>query len=284
MPRHIVCLTFDHDHVSGLIARGMTSPTAISRGEYDIVVIPRLVALLERYGIKATFFTPGHTIDSTPGAVTPYVEAGHELAHHGWTHRLPVNLSRDEEEEEIVRGNESIKRISGRTARGYRSPAWDLSPHSIDLLLKHGIQYDSSLMGNDYDCYYARQGDVAELMKPLVRGRETALVEMPISWSLDDYPAFEYMRLPNGSVQQGLMNATAVLENFVDDFTYMTRVCDYGILTYTFHPHIIGRGHRMMMLERLIQRLIEGGAVFTTMEAAMQDWLARRRGIAKAAE
>lgn len=284
MSRHIVCLTFDHDHVSGLIARGMTSPTAISRGEYDIVVIPRLVALLERYGIKATFFTPGHTIDSTPAAVAPYVEAGHELAHHGWTHRLPVNLSRDEEEEEIVRGNESIKRISGRTARGYRSPAWDLSPHSIDLLLKHGIQYDSSLMGNDYDCYYARQGDVAELMKPLVRGRETALVEMPISWSLDDYPAFEYMRLPNGSVQQGLMNATGVLENFVDDFTYMTRVCDYGILTYTFHPHVIGRGHRMMMLERLIQRLIEGGAVFMTMEAAMQDWLARRRGIAKAAE
>ena len=284
MPRHIVCLTFDHDHESGLIARGMTSPTAISRGEYDIVVIPRLVALLERYGIKATFFTPGHTIDSTPAAVTPYVEAGHELAHHGWTHRLPVNLSRDEEEEEIVRGNESIKRISGQTARGYRSPAWDLSPHSIDLLLKHGIRYDSSLMGNDYDCYYARQGDVAELMKPLVRGRETALIEMPISWSLDDYPAFEYMRLPNGSVQQGLMNATAVLENFVDDFTYMTRVCDYGILTYTFHPHVIGRGHRMMMLERLIQRLIEGGAVFMTMEDAMQDWLARRQGVAKAAE
>jgi peptidoglycan/xylan/chitin deacetylase (PgdA/CDA1 family) len=284
MPRHIVCLTFDHDHVSGLIARGMTSPTAISRGEYDIVVIPRLVALLERYGIKATFFTPGHTIDSTPAAVTPYVEAGHELAHHGWTHRLPVTLSREEEEEEIVRGNESIKRISGQTARGYRSPAWDLSPHSIDLLLKHGIRYDSSLMGNDYDCYYARQGDVAELMKPLVRGRETALIEMPISWSLDDYPAFEYMRLPNGSVQQGLMNATAVLENFVDDFTYMTRVCDYGILTYTFHPHVIGRGHRMMMLERLIQRLIEGGAVFMTMEDAMQDWLARRQGVAKAAE
>ena len=66
MPRHIVCLTFDHDHLSGFIARGMTSPTAISRGEYDVVVIPRLVTLLARYGVKATFFTPGHTIDSTP--------------------------------------------------------------------------------------------------------------------------------------------------------------------------------------------------------------------------
>ena len=96
----------------------------------------------------------------------PYVEAGHELAHHGWTHRLPASLSREEEEEEIVRGNDSIKRVSGQFARGYRSPAWDLSPHSIELLLKHRIQYDSSLMGHDYDCYYARQGDVAELKKP----------------------------------------------------------------------------------------------------------------------
>ena len=284
MSRYIVCLTFDHDHLSGFIARGLTSPTAISRGEYDIVVIPRLVALLARYDIKATFFTPGHTIDSTPEAVMPYVEAGHELAHHGWTHRLPVTLSREEEEEEIVRGNESIKRVSGRMARGYRSPAWDLSPHSIELLLKHGIQYDSSMMGHDYDCYFARQGDIAELKTPFVRGRETKLVEMPISWSLDDFPHFEYMRNPNGSIQAGLMNATNVLENFVDDYTYMTRVCDFGILTYTFHPHVIGRGHRMMMLERLIQRLIEGGAEFMTMEGAMQEWQARRPRAARAAE
>lgn len=284
MARHIVCLTFDHDHVSGFIARGLTTPTAISRGEYDIVVIPRLVALLGKYGVKATFFTPGHTIDSTPQAVMPYVEAGHELAHHGWTHRLPASLSREEEEEEIIRGNNSIRRVSGRFARGYRSPAWDLSPHSIELLLKHGIQYDSSLMGHDYDCYYARQLDIVELKKPLVRGRETRLVEMPISWSLDDFPHFEYMRNPNGSVQQGLMNAGAVLENFVDDFTYMTEVCpDFGILTYTFHPHVIGRGHRMMMLERLIKRLAEGGAVFMTMEEAMKEWLARKAS-ARAAE
>ena len=80
------------------------------------------------------------------------------------------------------------------------------------------------------------------------------------------------------------MNATNVLENFVDDFTYMTRVApDFGILTYTFHPHVIGRGHRMMMLERLIQKLIEGGALFTTMETAMHEWLSRRQPAQKAA-
>jgi peptidoglycan-N-acetylglucosamine deacetylase len=284
MSRHIVCLTFDHDHMSGFIARGLTSPTVISRGEYDTIVIPRLVALMKKYDIKGTFFTPGHTIDTSPEAVMPYVEAGHELAHHGWTHRLPVTMERAEEEEEIVRGNESIKRISGKLARGYRSPAWDLSPNSIELLLKHGIKYDSSLMGHDYDCYYARQGDVVELMKPMVRGRTTPLLEMPISWSLDDFPHFEYMRNPNGSIQAGLMNATAVLENFVDDYTYMTRVQpDFGILTYTFHPHVIGRGHRMMMLERLIQKLMEDGAVFMTMEQAMGEWLARNQAPRKAA-
>jgi peptidoglycan/xylan/chitin deacetylase (PgdA/CDA1 family) len=80
------------------------------------------------------------------------------------------------------------------------------------------------------------------------------------------------------------MNANAVLENFVDDFTYMTEVCpEFGILTYTFHPHVIGRGHRMMMLERLIKKLTAGGAVFMTMEQAMKEWLTRRQA-AKAAE
>ena len=69
MRRFIVCLTFDHDHMSGFISRGMTSPTAISRGEYDLVAIPRIVDLLKRYDIKATFFTPGHTIESATTSV-----------------------------------------------------------------------------------------------------------------------------------------------------------------------------------------------------------------------
>ena len=92
------------------------------------------------------------------------------------------------------------------------------------------------------------------------------------------------MRNPNGSIQAGLMNANNVLENFVDDFHYMTEVCpDFGILTYIFHPHVIGRGHRMMMLERLIQKLMEDGAVFMTMEQAMGEWLARNQPARKAA-
>jgi peptidoglycan-N-acetylglucosamine deacetylase len=282
MSQHFVCLTFDLDNTSGMIARGLTTPTMISRGDFGMVATERLLSLLRAHNIAATWFIPGHTIESYPASCEAVVKAGHEIAHHGWTHRVPASLSREDEEREIVRGNEAIHRLTGRNARGYRSPAWDLSPHSIDLLLQHGFVYDSSLMGHDCLPYQARQNDIAELEAPIRYGADTKLVEMPISWSLDDFPVFEYMRYQN-LIQPGLMNAGLVLENWFDDFAYMREHYDWGVLTYTFHPHVIGRGHRMMMLERLIQKLMEGGAVFMTMEAAMHEWLVRRQTTTKAA-
>ena len=273
MPRHIVCLTFDFDAMSGFIARGMTTPTPISRGEFGVVASERILALLRRYEIPTTWFIPGHTIETYPAASAEVVEAGHEIGHHGWTHVPPANLSREAEEAGLVLGNEAIKRLSGQNARGYRSPSWDLSPHTIELLLKHGFLYESSMMGHDYLPYRARQGDVIELEKPAILGRETKLVEMPISWTLDDYPHFEFVRTST-AILGGLKPASGVLENWYDDFDYMTRIMDWGIITYTCHPFVIGRGHRMLMLERLIEKLRARNAVFLTMEAAVREWLA----------
>jgi len=136
--------------------------------------------------IKATWFTPGFTIESWPRESAAVVEGGHEIGHHSWAHIPNANQSRDEEEADLVRANENIRKLTGRPARGYRSPSWDLSPHTVDLLLKHGFLYDSSLMGADYIPYRARRGDTVELGKPYGFGEETALIEMPISWSLDD--------------------------------------------------------------------------------------------------
>jgi peptidoglycan/xylan/chitin deacetylase (PgdA/CDA1 family) len=273
--RHIVCLTFDFDAISGFIARGQTSPSWISRGEYGPRVgAPRLLALLKKYGIKSTWFIPGHTIETFPKACEEVVAAGHEIAHHGWTHRPPASLSREEEEAELVRGNESIRRLSGRPARGYRSPAWDLSPHSVELFLKHGFVYDSSLMGDDYTPYYARTGDVIELEKPARLGKDTALVEMPIHWATDDAPHFEFVRTETAN-RQGLMNARLVGENWIGDFRYMRATTDWGVLTYTCHPFVIGRGARMLMLEKVIREARKGGAVFLTMEQAADEF--RRR-------
>ena len=277
MPRHIVCLTFDFDAISGFIARGQTSPSWISRGEFGPKSgAPRLTALFRKYGVRTTWFTPGHTIETFPAACEKVLEAGHEIAHHGWTHRPPTSLTRDEEEEELVRGNESIRKLTGRKARGYRSPTWDLTPHSVGLFLKHGFVYDSSLMGDDYLPYYARQGDAIELLKPAVFGKETTLVEMPIHWSTDDSPHFEFVRTET-TVRQGLMNANAVVENWIADYLYMRQGTDWGVITYTCHPFIIGRGHRMMMLEKLIGACMDNGAVFMAMEDAVAEFQARKK-------
>mgnify|MGYP000246126005 CR=1 FL=1 len=273
--KHIVCLTFDFDAISGFVARGQTTPTMISRGEFGPRVgAPRLLALLKKEKIASSWYVSGHTIETYPDAVKAVVDAGHEIAHHGWRHIPPASLSREDEEAELVRGNEAIKRIAGTYARGYRSPSWDLSPHSIELMLKHGFTYDSSMMGHDYLPYYARQGDVVELEQPLRFGKPSKLVEMPISWHTDDAPHFEYTR-SGTAIRPGLMNAGLVLENWVEEFLQLKKTVKWGVVTYTCHPFIIGRGYRMLMFEKLIRKLKRAGAVFQRMDHTVEEF--RRR-------
>jgi peptidoglycan-N-acetylglucosamine deacetylase len=277
MAKLIVCLTFDFDAISGFISRGQVTPGWLSRGEFGPRVgAPRLLALLKKYGIASSWYVPGHTIETFPDQVKAVVDAGHEIAHHGWTHRPPASLTREEEESELVRGNEAIKRISGHYARGYRSPSWDLSPHSVELMLKHGFAYDSSMMGDDYSPYYARQGDAIELESAARFGARSPLVEMPIHWSTDDSPHFEFVRTEQ-SLRQGLRNAREVEDNWINDFLYMREVVkDWGVLTYTCHPFIIGRGHRIMMLERLIRRMKDEGAVFQRVDETVEEFKGRQ--------
>jgi len=270
VPRHIVCLTFDFDTQSGFIARGMTTPTPLSRGEFGLIGAQRILGLLKSFGMHATWFVPGFTIESHPRACEAVVQGGHEVAHHSWAHVPPAQQSRAEEEADLVRANEAIARLTGRKARGYRSPSWDLSESTIDLLLAHGFLYDSSLMGADYWPYRARRGDKVELGKPFGFGGATSLIEMPISWSLDDYPHFEFVRTAT-TVLPGLQSARTVMENWLDEFRYMQKTVDWGVLTYTMHPYVIGRGYRMLALEDFVKTLLAAGAVFMTMEDAAKE-------------
>jgi peptidoglycan/xylan/chitin deacetylase (PgdA/CDA1 family) len=274
MSERIVCISFDFDAVSGFISRKLTSPTPMSRGEFGPVAVPRILALLREYKIPTTWFIPGHTLETYPKQSRHVFEAGHEIAHHGWTHVPPNDMTRDQEAAGLARANECIRQLTGQTARGYRSPSWDLSPNSVQLMLDHGILYDSSMMGDDYTPYRVRQGDMVTLEQPMQFGQATSLIEMPVSWSLDDYPHFEFLRTPQ-TILPGLMNARSVLDNWLGDFEYMRRHVDWGVLTYTFHPFVIGRGHRMLVLEELLRRLSEQGACFMTMEAAAAEYARR---------
>jgi peptidoglycan-N-acetylglucosamine deacetylase len=268
--RATVCLSFDFDAISLWIGpMGATSPSMISRGEFGVVGVERILRLLDRTGIPATFFVTGHTADTYPDSVKAIVAAGHEVGHHGYLHENPVGLaSKDREREVLELGLAALARAGCSRPVGYRSPSWDNSPHTVGLLLEAGFRYESSLMGKDFEPYWCRTGDVIHLDGPYEFGPEVDLVELPVSWILDDFPHFEYVRVAN-RVSPGLSAPSKVEEIWRGEFDYMYRDMPGGVYTLTMHPQVIGRGHRMLLLERLIAYFQQhDGVRFTTLATA----------------
>ena len=271
-----VCLTFDFDALSLWVARGVHSPGPLSRGEFGVHVIPRLLHLLERERIEATFFIPGHTVETYPEACRQIVERGHEVALHGYLHEAVSRLDREQERDVLRRSADVLTRLVGRPPRGNRTPSWDYTPNTVELLLELGVAYDSSLMSTDYTPFFARAGDEVPADGPARFGRESGLVQLPVSWSLDDYPAFEYMS-SGTSVLPGLRRADDVFENWLDDVRYMVRDWEDGVCVVTCHPQVIGRGHRLLGLERLIHELRTLGVGFEPMARVAEQFRGGRR-------
>jgi peptidoglycan-N-acetylglucosamine deacetylase len=267
------CLTFDFDAMSAWIGSFKSDNLSmISRGEFGAVVgLPRILDLLRKRGIRATFCVPGHTAYAYPTLVKRIHEQGHELVHHGWVHENPADFDREGERSNLERGLEALDKAAGVRPKGYRSPAWDFSKNTIDLLLEYGFVYDSSCMGNDFYPYYLRNDDEWSTTEPYVFGKSCELVEIPVTWGLDDFPAFEYV--PGWNT--GLAPPSAVEEIWKRDFDYALINCQGGIYNLTMHPQVIGRGHRMLMLERLID-YFKGreGAVFETLGEYVERWKA----------
>lgn len=250
--RATVCLTFDFDAISLWIGPfKATSPSAISRGEFGVIGVQRILRLLERRGVPGTFFVTGHTADTYPDATKSIAAAGHEIGHHGYLHENPVALSPEDERAVLERGLDALDRAAGVRPTGYRSPSWDTSPRTIGLLQEFGFRYESSLMGDDFTLYWARTGDVLHPDGRYEFGQPSDIVEIPVSWILDDFPHFEYLSLPDRR-SPGLSAPSKVEEIWRGEFDFMVREVPNGVLTLTMHPQVIGRGHRMLMLERLI--------------------------------
>lgn len=265
------CLTFDFDAMSAWIGTFQSeNPSMISRGEFGAAVgLPRILDLLERHGIRATFCVPGHTAHAYPGLVSRIYEKGHELVHHGWVHENPADFDREGERKNLELGLEALERAAGVRPKGYRSPAWDFSRNTVDLLLEYGFEYDSSCMGNDFYPYYLRKGDEWSTTEPYSFGKPCELVEVPVTWGLDDFPASEYVPGQN----TGLMPPSAVEEIWRGDFEYAHANCPGGVYDLTMHPQVIGRGHRMLMLERLVEHFSShSGVVFESLGDYVERW------------
>ncbi len=277
MPKDVtVCLSFDFDAMSVWISSFKTdSPNALSRGEFGRVGAHRVLDLLRERGIPSTWFIPGHTIEAFPEACRQVVEDGHEVGHHGYCHENPRSLSDEEERNVLLRGSALIEKLSGAKPVGYRAPAGSFSGRTIGLLTELGFRYDSSMMGDDFSPYYCRVGDEAPVDSPFVFGRSVDLVELPFSWNLDDFPAFEYTATRRG-IQQGLADPDRVYAIWRDEFRYLYDRIGSGVFVLTMHPQTIGRGHRMLMLERLLDDMAgREGVRFDTMATYAARWRER---------
>jgi peptidoglycan/xylan/chitin deacetylase (PgdA/CDA1 family) len=258
-----VVLSFDFDAESMWTSLGLTTPTPMSRGEYGARVgVPRILALLEKHDIRATFFVPGDTIRRHEALVKEIHARGHEIGHHGDVHESPAHLAIDDERKILEAGIREIERVTGETPKGYRSPAWDLSPHSVGLFQECGFLYDSSMMGDDFRPYFLKHD-----------GKETDVVELPVSWELDDAPHFLFNFVP---YLVGTSAPSKVHEIWAAEFegAYLSR----GVFTLTMHPQISGRYHRVKMLDELIRHIAgHSGVRFATCAEVTADWLTRHK-------
>ncbi|MFC7203076.1 polysaccharide deacetylase [Haloferax namakaokahaiae] len=269
MTHHSVCLTFDFDGVSSWIHsfESPDSPTKLSRGLFGVDVgAPRVLDLLDQFDVESTWFTPGHTIDSFPERAEEVWTRGHDIQHHGWSHTRPRQYeSKAAERADIERGVESIVELTGNRPTGYRSPSWDFSLHTLDILRELGFEWDSSQMATDFVPYYVREGWKAPADGPFERGTETELVEVPVSWHRDDFPAFAFNR------ERGYTNERAIFRQWREQFDWMVEHVDGGVFVLTMHPQVIGHGHRLDRLESFIEHVADTPSVeFETVEAVVE--------------
>ncbi|MFB3105213.1 MAG: polysaccharide deacetylase [Pseudomonadales bacterium] len=271
-----VCLTFDFDAMSSWIYGYRTkSPNALSRGEFGAVGARRLIDLLKERDIRSTWFVPGHSAEAFPDVMAALVSGGHEIGHHGYCHEDPSHMERSEEIAVLERGIDVLRSMTGVAPVGYRTPSGSFSENSLTLLQEHGFVYDSSMMADDFTPYYCRVGDQVAVDKPFVFGEHINIVEVPFAWHLDDHPFFEHTRSRRG-INPGLADPTRVYEVWRGEFDYLYQRLGEGVYTLTMHPQVIGRGHRLLMLERLLDDIAEhAGVVFKTMGDYVVEWRAK---------
>ncbi|MBY6059284.1 polysaccharide deacetylase family protein [Leisingera daeponensis] len=244
------------------------SPSFMSRGEFGAEVgMPRILDLFKREGIKSTFFTPAHTVDTFPGICKRSVDEGHEIGHHGYYHENPTLIKRETEKRLIDLAFKTYKNQLGVRPVGYRSPYWDYSDNTLDLVEEAGFLYDSSLMARDLVPYRPQRWQV-NWEKGNVAGPASKVLEIPVSWYLDDFPALAYT-----GAQEGMSDTDGVLRRWSDIFDYGYKNVEGGIFAMALHPQIIGQAHHMMMLERLIDHIKNhDGVWFATCEEIANAW------------
>ncbi|ETW84093.1 hypothetical protein HETIRDRAFT_314180 [Heterobasidion irregulare TC 32-1] len=265
MPRKVLIgFGVDVDAVAGWLGSygGEDSPLDISRGMFaGEVGVPRLLKLFAKYKLKTTWFIPGHSLETFPEQMAAVRDAGHEIGLHGYSHENPVSMT-FEQQKDILDHTYNLLTVfnNGVPPKGSVAPWWETSKEGTELLLNKGLEYDHSNMAHEC-AYYLRDQDTwtkidytakaHTWMKPLQKGKETGIVEIPANWYLDDLPPMMFIKASSNS--HGWVNARDVEQLWKDTFEYLYREEESFIFPITIHPDVSGRPHVLLMLERFIE-------------------------------
>ena len=255
------CLTFDMDAEAAVLTADISSVGRMSPMSHQsygpLVGVPRILALLRRHDLRATFFIPGYSAHRYPDVVRAVAEAGHEIAHHSYFHENTIGMDAKTEADMLDLGLRALRDVAGVRPEGYRAPMWEMNFHTPALLAERGFRYDSSLMDSDHPYVLAVEGAAA--------GGAT-LVEVPVSWGLDDWE--QYAFLPD-LIGSGVIESPAkALEMWTLELEAMHRLGAAFVLCC--HPFLSGRPSRAEALERLIERMksLDGLWITTVGEVA----------------
>lgn len=261
---------------------GQDSANDISRGLWaGEVGVRRLLKLFDKYNIKATWFIPGHSLETFPEACAEVRDSGHEIGLHGYSHENPVDMTLEQQKDVLDKTFRLLTEFAGKPPKGSVAPWWETSETGVEMLLDYGIEYDHSMSHHDCLPYWLRVGDTwtnvdytkkaDEWMKPLVRGKEIGLVEIAANWHLDDLPPFMFIK--NNPDGHGWTNPRDLEDIWRDHFDYFYREYDEFIFPMTIHPDASGRAHVILMHERLIEYInSHEGVEWVTMGEISDDF------------
>lgn len=266
MPRKRVLVGYgiDVDAVANWINTGdgtPQNPTNVSRGIYGATVgVDRLLKLWDKYGIKTTWFSPAHTVESFPKQMARIRDAGHEIGLHGYTHEFPGSMSAQQQHDVLAKSIDVLTAFTGTKPLGYTAPAWSTSKELIPQLEEFGILYDHSFMHHDVQPYYAPDSnhqwvetnhakDANHWMRPMTRIRPSKIVEIPANWHLDDWPPLQ----PKLPTSMGHVDTAVVEKLWREQFDFAYREYDSFIFPISIHPQVSGKPQVILMHERVIE-------------------------------
>jgi peptidoglycan-N-acetylglucosamine deacetylase len=246
--RVAVVISFDTEDEDAQLARNDIELSALSDSQYGSHEgLPRIVATLDRLNIPGSFYTPAVNIILNPQIVPLMQKSGrHEIALHGYIHESVAPLDNGPEELRLLtQADDVLTKATGKKPTGSRTGSWQASAYTLGIEQKLGLAYDSSLMGMDVPY---------EIM---ANGKDTGLIELPVSWVLDDYPTLN----DRGSEP----SPELTYKVFRDEFDIAYR--EHSFFMLTMHPHVSGRRSREMYLEQLLEYMkSKPGVWFATAE------------------